>query len=229
MQLAIDSTPDIFKLGAYSITEAAALLQLKPAKLRTWFFGRQNSNPVLEPHYDSINGRHYLSFHDLIEARFLSTFRSAHHSMQKLRKLHEAAVTAHDTRHPFCRSELMTDGLEFFEKVYDEYGDSVLLEFGRPQQVMEKIVDPVLVDLRYDRNGEGYVNAWELSAGVLVRPGFRMGQPTVESCGIPTNALYAAYLSNDRNLDRVAWWYGIKKSEVLQAIDYEERKARTAA
>src|SRR5512135_3565039 len=109
--------------GVYSLPEAARLTRLKPQRVREWFQGRPNERarkPVFLGDYQSVCGDRAISFHDLIELFVAGQLRERGVSLQSLRKVHKKLQEDLGTRHPFCRSDVMTRSDQVFTFGLDE-------------------------------------------------------------------------------------------------------------
>src|SRR5439155_13982893 len=117
--------------GAYSFTEAAKLTGLKPGRLREWFRGRTRSlvrQPVFAGDFDPVEGEYAISFLDLIDVYVAGQLRDHGVSLQNLRKVYACLSTDFETRHPFCRQELLSDGKMVFLRGLDDAGQEDLTE-----------------------------------------------------------------------------------------------------
>ena len=69
---------DLLDVGIFSVSEAAALLQVSPQKVRGWAFGYANTKgaPILKNDLGPIDGRYAVSFASLIEMDVIQRFAS---------------------------------------------------------------------------------------------------------------------------------------------------------
>lgn len=218
---------NILGRGIYSLSEAARLTQLKPSRVREWIIGRPtlaSRKPVFHTDYRSIDATHAISFHDLIELFVAGQLRNHRVSLQSLRKVHAQLARELGTRHPFCRSELLTDGKRVFTLGLDEDHQQQMIEVLTHQRVFAKVLLPFLERIDYDQ-ASSLALRWCITRGVLVDPTINLGKPVIEDIGISTAILASAYEANARNADLVAEWYKVHVRHVLAAVDFERSLA----
>jgi uncharacterized protein (DUF433 family) len=208
--------------GIYSFSEAARLTGLSSRRVRAWFCGEQaEGRRLIYSDYSpakSTGGQ--ISFHDLIDTLVVGKFRRAGLSLQYLRKVHEALLAEFEVDHPFCWKKLLTDGKRVFVHTADEIGEEHLKELLSRQHAFPEILAPVLKQIEYDPTSL-LARRWNIAQGIIIDPGRQRGKPLVESAGIPTAVLDAAYEANGRDLAIVAHWYGVSQEDVRLAVAFE--------
>jgi uncharacterized protein (DUF433 family) len=66
---------------------------------------------------------------------------------------------------------------------------------------------------------------WCIADLVVIDPSICLGKPIIESIGITTAILAAAYEANDQNPELVADWYKVHSKHVIAAVDFERLMA----
>src|SRR2546421_419281 len=78
--------------GVYSFPEAARLTHLKISRVKEWFRGRRKGRgrmPVFASDYESVQGRHAISFLDLVDLFIAGQLRDHGVSLQHLRRVYD--------------------------------------------------------------------------------------------------------------------------------------------
>jgi uncharacterized protein (DUF433 family) len=213
--------------GVYDLGEATQLTGLKRARVREWFW-RRVSDPVprlkFDGDYAGVAEDQSISFLELVEVFVAGQLREHGVSLRSLRRAHAKLQNDWETRHPFSRKEIRTDGQKVLLRALDEPERRIVCEAITRGQVFESIIRPTLKKIEYDP-ASNLATKWHLSPLVALNPRVCFGQPIVEPIGITTYVLAASYLANGRNAKRVANWYEIEEKHVLAAVEYETRHA----
>lgn len=213
--------------GIYSHQEAARLIGVPSRRLRGWFFGRtKGAGKLLVSDYQGSQ----VSFLDLIDAAVVAALREKV-SVQALRRVYRRLSEMWQTAHPFSRQEFYTDksGRRVFVTIVrDQDQDSEFIEVIERQHAMPEVLMPILTKIHYDPDTM-FAQKLPLTEGVSIDPRRRYGKPIVESCGLATEIINETFLSNGRDIDRVADWLGINPSEVVHAVQFEEAFSGIAA
>lgn len=213
--------------GIYNLPEAARLTGLRPQRVREWFHGRPRAasrKPVFRSDYPSVDGDRAISFHDLIELFVAGQLRERGVALQSLRKVHERLQVDLDTRHPFCRREILTRHGQVFTLGLDEQGRSEMVEVLSRQRVFPDILLPFLNRIDYNE-ATAMAERWCIANLVVIDPAICLGKPIVEGVGIATGILAATYAANDRDADLVADWFRVHPKHVIAAVDFERSLA----
>lgn len=207
----------------YSIPEAAAYLQMPKSTLAYWVAGWSGSVPLIH-RPDPEDAR--LSFSNLIEAHVLRALRVQQEV--KMRAVREALDYAEERfgidrllLHPELRS---TPGEIFLEHL------GQLINLGRRgQEAMKDILERFLV--RIDRDALGSpVRLFPLTRPdrldaprvVAIDPAIASGRPVTVRKAIRTSTI-AERFDVGESVSDIATDYGLKASEVEEAIRYERR------
>jgi len=165
-----------------------------------------------------------LSFRDLIELRFVKTFRDLGVGLTTIRDCYHRAVDEiHDDR-PFSTQRFRTDGKTIFLEITEKDHDGRMIDLKKRQQVFRTIIEPSLRDLEFEASG---VARWyplgSKHRTVLVDPARSFGRPIVRR-GVPTEILAEA-VKLEGSVDAVASIYEVPKAEVRSALEFEQRLA----
>ncbi len=220
-------------LGLYTLAEAARLSGVPSADLRRWLYGYQVGKgdarrlmpPLWRPE-PSDAGLDGLSFHDLLEVRFVRHFRHLGISLQTIRIAAQHARELLESPYPFTCRRFQTDGRSIFAEAIDASGDPELLDLKRRQYVMQNVIQPSLVaGLEFD---DGRVRRWypmERSKAVFLDPTIAFGKPVVADASVRTDILFDAWLAENKNIRRVASLYEVSTKAVEAAVRFETRLA----
>ncbi len=211
--------------GVYSLTEAARLTHLRPQRVREWFAGRSGTRGVVfRSDYQPVEGDRAISFLDLVELFVAGQLRDHGVSLQALRKVYKRLEKDLDTRHPFGRREILTDGKNVFVLGLDDKGAEEMVEVLSRQKVFVEILLPFLKRIDYD-SATRLAKKWFVTDQVVLDPMICLGKPIVEKAGIATAILAASFQANDQDAGIVADWYGVQQGQVLAAVEFERSLA----
>jgi uncharacterized protein (DUF433 family)/DNA-binding transcriptional MerR regulator len=237
---------DALGRGAYGAAEALRLINfqrrgaisrgIEPRAVARntvarWLYGyRQgttHSEPLWEPDYIATDEDHVLevSFRDLIELRFVKTFRDVGLSLQTIRECFDRAVEAVEDPRPFSTSRFRTDGKTIFLEITDKVHEGKLLDLKRRQNAFHRIVEPSLHDLEFD--ADVLARWYPLGAShksVVVDPQRAFGRPIVSEGGVPTETIARA-VQVEGSAERVAKLYELPIPAVRAAIDFQHQLA----
>lgn len=217
--------------GFYSISQAARLLGVSPSRLRKWITGRESVRvpPLIESDLPEIAHRHALSFLNLIEARFVHAFAEYGIHVRSIRAMAAEAKRFLGHAHPFATSIMFqTDGRKIFVKVAEELADPKLYDLKGKNWGFYRVLERELKD-EIVYGPTGMASAWyphkKSLPRVFVHPKVSFGQPSLDKSGVPTSALYEAYLAEGENLAAVARWFEVPVEHVREAIRFERQPA----
>lgn len=244
-------------LGVYSIPDAARLVRADLRSIRRWLFGhtysrpakgdtghpseereRHHLAPLWEPQYDPEDlGEQVIGFLDLLELRVVRQFVSHGVPLAVVRRCLDTARDVFGADHPLTRRRFVTDG----ETIYAESvqaatreGDvhTDLLNLRSRQYAFKAIIkDSLYSGIEY-RNGHAarwFPNARRPGgSAVVLDPTRQFGHPMVDSCGIPTATLFAAFLAANEDRLAVARAYDISPREVSSAVRFEQSLRQAA-
>jgi uncharacterized protein (DUF433 family)/DNA-binding transcriptional MerR regulator len=234
--------PDALGRGAYSAVESLRLLNfnrpgLPPARrvsrhtvarwLRGYSHGEDRANrsePLWKPDYQNEDDQIELSFRDLIELRFVKSFRDLGIGLKTIRDCYHRAVDEVQDERPFSTQRFRTDGRTIFLDITEKDHDGRMIDLKKRQQVFRTIIEPSLRDLEFDASA---VARWyPLGKGhrsIVIDPTRSFGRPIVQR-GVPTEILAEA-VKLEGSADAVASLYEVPKADVLAAVEFEQRLA----
>lgn len=229
-----DTMPDgsnILGRGVYTVPEAARLLKVPSARLRSWVYGN-GSDPVLIPELAAEDGQDALSFINLIEVLFLVELRGQGVSLQSIRSMLDTARRVLSTDHPFAVRRFHTDGKAIWMETAETTGDRRLVDLtdgnGAMLQVLERSFRK---SVSFDGT-EGTASLWRPSADqprVVLDPQRRFGRPIDNETGVPTEILADALRAEGGNVARVVALWEVPAEAVEQAAEFELRMHKRLA
>ncbi|CAB3755770.1 DUF433 domain-containing protein [Paraburkholderia solisilvae] len=221
-------------IGLYTFHEAARLTKIPLRDIRRWLDGysyRDKTHaPVMvgplwetELATDSLDG---VSFHDLLEVRFVHAFRKHGVSLQAIRLASQRARELFETDYPFTSRQFRTDGRTIFASAMKETGETELLDLVKQQYAFRKIIEPSLysgIEFDEDQLAARWYPA-RRSKAVVLDPAIAFGKPIVTAGAVRTSILHdAVAVEGDKNF--VAKLYDVPVSAVDAAIAFEESLA----
>jgi len=238
---------DALGRGTYGSTEALRLINFqRPDVSRAaagerrrvtritvarWLYGYRHgeaySNPLWRPDYAPIEDEPALevSFRDLIELRFVKTFRDLGLSLQTIRECFDRAVdVVHDQR-PFSTQRFRTDGKTIFYEIIDGVHEGKLVDLRRRQNVFHRIVEPSLHDLEFEADALArWFPLGRSRETVVVDPARAFGRPIVNNGGVPVETIAQA-VKVEGTPERVATLYEMPLAAVRDAVEFQQKLA----
>jgi uncharacterized protein (DUF433 family) len=219
------NTQSLIGYGIYSIPEASGLIGLPTSRIRRWLNGYSDSNdnvykPVLSSELPKIEGKQAISFHDLLELRFIKEFLDQGVSLTAVREASRlAAEILKVESHPFITHAFMTDRKSILHSV-----DKRMLNLNHGQYELEGIIKQSLFKgFIYSDN---IATAWHPSQeekSVILDPSYSLGKPINERTGIRTRAIFHAWSVEGEDSRAVASMFGLKSREISEAVQFEQR------
>jgi uncharacterized protein (DUF433 family) len=210
--------------GVYTVAEVSRLTDLHPNRVRSWFKQRSDGSgcgPIFDSDYQPVDGDYAVSFYDLIDVLVAGAFRDQFRvPMQVVRRAHALLQERLDTKHPFCHSDLYTDGRNIFLYAANELKEEVLSEVVSRQQFFLHVRER-LHHIDYHEITK-LARRWRIAKGVVVDPLVSMGKPTVENSGVTTYVIANQYEANARDGVLVADLYGVSQNDVANAVTFEK-------
>jgi len=220
------STQTLVGIGLYTPAEAGRLIGVRPSKIRRWLQGHEANGkhyePLWESEIDLDDGKTYLSFRDMLEARVASSFIANGLSAKKLRKAIEIAQQVVGER-PLATKWLKTDGRSVFLQLArdeEDEGEPECLDLFRNQYAFSRIVNGSLKDIKFDGL---YPAAWwpqGEKAGILIDPARSFGKPIDQETSVPTEHLVSA-VKSEGSAEIVAKLWDVPVRAVRRAIAFE--------
>jgi uncharacterized protein (DUF433 family) len=227
---------ELIGVGLYTPAEAGRLLNVAPGKIARWLrghrSGEQTYQPLWKPQIDLDDGRVYLGFRDLMEARVADKFIGYGVSPQRVRVAIRLAREIIGDERPLSTDRFRTDGRDIFLRVVekDEQGDERerLLNLFRRQYEFKQIIDPLLKTIDFDERGSP-VQWWPAGrrANIIVDPARSFGQPIDSSTSVPTAVLAAA--ARQEGIETAAKAYDVPLASIRRAAEFEAELTRRLA
>jgi len=229
-----DIKTELLGIGLYTIPEAARLVRVPTQRMRRWITGYHYNSKGVSHHIPElwqsevgqIDHTFALGFHDLMEARFVDRFVQHGVPLQAIRR---ALIHAQDLigkQHPFSTKRFKTDGRTIFAEIIHDSGEKHLLDLVKSQFAFSNVISPSLYkDLDYS-DDDDVLRWWPMGhkRSVVVDPTQAFGQPTIQENNIPTATLAAAAQA-EGSIKAAASWFGISRSAVKDAVEFEEHLA----
>lgn len=229
--MTIDTSKSSLTEGAYTLPDAARLLNLPLARLRTWVSGSlavvSNASGRRYPagHLASRGAGHdrTFCFLTLIELFSIAQLRARGVAMGTLREARAELAQRYQTPHPFALEGLLTDG----RRLLKELGDASLLELGTGGQTsFESVLAPFCQRLDFDANTRLATRFFPngRDSSVVVDPHHSFGQPIIDGTNITTEAI-ASLIRGSEQIEDVAADFRIAPAKVQEAWGFEARLA----
>jgi uncharacterized protein (DUF433 family) len=235
---------EVLGRGVYGVSEALRLVNFRRQfdvstrgisrqTIARWLRGydymrdgeKRHSNPLWRPDYSNDDDTLELSFRDLIEVRFVKTFKDQGLSLRTIRACFTRAVElVHDER-PFSTQKFRTDGKTIFLEITSDVREGELIDLKRRQGVFHSFILPSLLDLEFDAD---MVARWfplgRNRRTIVVDPARAFGRPIVVKGGVPVEVLADA-VEVEGSEQRVAKLYDVPVAAVHDAVSFHRRLA----
>jgi DNA-binding transcriptional MerR regulator len=221
-------------VGLYTFHEAARLTKIPLRDIRRWLDGYsyrdKTHTPISVAHLwetelatESIDG---ISFHDVLEVRFVHAFRKHGVSLQAIRLASQRARELFETDYPFTSRQFRTDGRAIFASAMEAAGKTELLDRVKQRYASRRIIEPSLYSgIEFDK--DQLAARWyptPRSKAVVLDPAIAFGKPIVTAGAVRTSILYDAFaVEGDKEF--VAKVYEVPVSSVEAAVAFEESLA----
>lgn len=238
---------DALGRGSYGSTEALRLInfhrrdvsravsgerhRVTRITVARWLYGYKHgasySKPLWQPDYIPTPDEPVLevSFRDLIELRFVKTFRDVGLSLQTIQDCFERAVEVVRDQRPFSTRRFRTDGKTIFFEIIDGVREGQLVDLRRRQNVFHRIVEPSLHDLEFEADALArWFPLGRSRDSIVVDPGRVFGRPIVNSGGVPTETIVQA-VAVEGSAERVAMLYELPVRAVRDAVEFQKQLA----
>jgi uncharacterized protein (DUF433 family) len=216
---------DLLEAGIYTVPDAAELVEAPPALVRVWVGGHKGKqDPVIINELGRIHGKVAVSFHNLMELRFVALFHSAGVRLQTIRAIMSDVRDSLAHPHPFATEIVFrTDGRKIVAEIGLKNGVKNIYDLRSHNYEMHSVVMKSLKnDVIYDPRGDA--TAWrprrKIAPNVVMHPAFSFGRPILQHSHIPT-ATIAAAAKAEKSAKAAAWLYEVTEKEVREAIRFE--------
>ena len=217
--------------GIYSIPEASKLTGVSNPRIYRWIRGysyhykdtKFDSKPVKTHDYSVIDKNYSISFADLIEIRFINSFKSYGVGWKAIRKAYLHAQEILNKNHPFATKTFYTDKRTIFADIKEKIQDKFFIDLVSKQYELRKVFAHYLIKGIEYSTEDNAIRWWPKGKrrGIVIDPQKSFGQPIIYKNGIPTKILYNSY-KNEESIENVAKWYETDNNSVSIAVDFEK-------
>jgi uncharacterized protein (DUF433 family) len=223
---------NLLEAGIYTVPDAAELVEAPARLVRIWVGGHKGKQePVIVNDLGQVYGKTAVSFHNLMELRFVALFHNAGIRLQEIRAIMSEARRSLDHPHPFATKIVFRhDGRKIVAEIARKNGVKNIYDLRSRNYEMHPVVMKSLRDdVIYDPAGEA--TAWrprrKIAPNVVVHPVFSFGQPILQHSHIPT-ATIAAAAKAEKSARAAAWLYEVTEGEVREAVRFEQALHKAA-
>ena len=215
----------LLQTGIYTIPDAAELVEAPQRMVRIWVEGHTGKQaPVIENELGRVDGKTAVSFHNLMELRFVAVFHGAGVKLREIRAIMDEVRVTLAHPHPFAtKTVFKTDGKKIVAAIGRKNGVENIYDLRSQNYEMQPVVMKSLKDdVIYDPTGDAI--AWrprrKIAPNVIVNPYFSFGRPILKTSHIPTNAL-ANSVKVEGSIKFVSEMFDIPESHVREAVSFE--------
>jgi len=147
------------------------------------------------------------------------------HSLQEIRLALDQAARVLKTDH-FARQTFFVDEKSIYLKLR-ESGGAMLDLLPGGQWVMRQVIEDLGSQIDFSET-DGLARRWHPMGRdfpVVLDPRVAFGSPSLDGTGIKTANVFNLYLAERRDASAVGDWFSLTESEVLRAVEFEERLA----
>lgn len=213
----------------YTIPEAASFIAKPSSTVRRWALGNirkrhgqtWRDDPLIRTDGDAY-GPIPLSFLNLLELRFLASYRSRVPLQSIRRALDFAAKELHEDR-PLLTVEFKAHGKSLFLRFATQGGDQYLMNASqRGQLAWPSALDDFIDSVDYDEREHSAYRWWPLGRDepVIVDTLLNGGIPSTALSGVRTNAI-AVHRGEGLEVPEIADDVGATEDEVRAALRFE--------
>lgn len=224
----------IFDKPAYPASEAAYILNLPPATVKAWSFGRPRRDDGSVRFKAVIQaadpGNKLLSFANLCELHVLAAIRRVHRvSLPKVRDSVEYLRSQLGADRPLIDRQFKTNGIDLFV----EQATKLLNVSRQGQEALRGEFELALARIERDSKGNP-VKLFPYSRtsdhtttqpkSVVIDPRLSFGRPVLTQSAVPTEVIFDRFLAGD-SLEDMALDYNVDNKEIEEALRFEQRRA----
>jgi uncharacterized protein (DUF433 family)/DNA-binding transcriptional MerR regulator len=166
-----------------------------------------------------------VSFRDLVELRFVKTFRDLGLSLQTIRECFDRAVEVVQDQRPFSTRRFRTDGRTIFYEIIDGIQEGKLVDLRRRQNVFHRIVEPSLHDLEFEADALArWFPLGRARQSIVIDPARAFGRPIVNGGGVPIETIVQA-VKVEGTPERAAMVYELPVAAVRDAVEFHQKLA----
>jgi uncharacterized protein (DUF433 family) len=224
------TSPGVLDQPVYGISQAAALLGLRPDRVRAWLDGYRRSGRDYPPVVRSApTGGDVVTWGEFVELGYLREYR-VDVSLQRIRPVIAKLRERYETPYPLAHAQPWVYDRELVLAVQEEAGldERLAIVVRTGQEIMlSTVAERFVRKVEFD-SGDAAVRwhpAGKLSP-VVIDPRRSFGMPAVS--GVATERIFELVVAGDEPA-AVAEGYGLSLDDVRAACAYEETASAYAA
>jgi uncharacterized protein (DUF433 family)/DNA-binding transcriptional MerR regulator len=217
--------------GAYTIPDAAQILNIPQPTLRRWVAGywrvsEAEKRRVFPAETLALWGQgadRAFNFYTLIEVFVIARLREQGLTFRTIRQARQELAQRLKTDYPFASHELLHDG----KRLLIEMDDKTLLQLGtQGQTAFERIIGPFCKKLDFCKETQLANRYWPMgkNSAVVVDPRHGFGRPTIAGTNIATETVHDLYRAGEGK-ETICDLYDLPLSHVDEALNFEMQKA----
>lgn len=211
--------------GIYTMPDIAIILHLPVGKVRRWMheYWQLRFSPSAESEFSYGSGKELVTnFLTLIEFFTFYQLRREGVSPQKIVKAHRVLAKTLDTKYPFAKSNLLTDG----EKVLFGGDMGNIIQADETLQInIKEAIEPFCKKVEF--NDDDLVKRFYPMGkdhSVVIDPKRQFGQPVIGNTNILAQTIYNLHRGGE-SVQTISDLYELSVAEVNDAINYYRRAA----
>ncbi len=205
-------------LPAYTVADTARYARTTPQTVYYWHFG----GPTIGPALPGREHRRPLSYLELIEVAFVTTFRALGLSLQKIRKAREYAAQTLNSEFPFAELKWKTEGqhmlLDLWKSEPDFEGKRLIIGDADGQVTWQDMVGDRFAEFDYQHDLALIWHVAGRQSRVTIDPRIAFGAPMVR--GIATWVLKGRWKAGE-SIEDIEEDFQLDKSGIEQGLQFE--------
>ncbi len=212
-------------LPTYTVSEAARLVQVSPVTVARWHYGRWDRDTWQPPVLLGKQKFKPLSYLQLVELAFVSTFRRKRLSLKRIRKAREYLAQMFGVEFPFAQLDVRTDGARILKEYEAEDADLVrklIVADQSGQLLWENLTEKRFEEFEYDPQW-GLALTWHprgKNVPIVLDPRVAFGAPRVRGTGVPTWVLKGRIIAGE-SLRQIQKDFLIDEQQLRAALEFE--------
>ncbi|MCF2490334.1 DUF433 domain-containing protein [Dyadobacter sp. CY347] len=222
-----DETQTTFGLGTglYTVPDIAAILHLPKSKVRRWlkdYWNNQFSTDDQPGFSDGFGNELVTNFYTLIEFFAFYQLRQEGVTTQKIIKAHKVLGETFETKYPFAKSNILTDGRHvlFSGKVGE-----IIRADETLQITIKEIFEPFCRKIDFNKNdlAERFFPLGK-DHSIVIDPKRQFGQPVIGNTNILSESVFNLFRGGE-SVEVIQRLYDLTKAQVNDAIFYHQHAA----
>lgn len=204
-------------LPAYNISEAARYSGTSVATIAYWHYEPSKHGALLPK-----ARRKPLSYLQLVEVAFVSTFRALGVSLQRIRKAREYASITFNVEYPFAEQRWLTEGYHALLDLRDIEGETeynkLIVADRAGQEAWQTMVGNRFAEFDYE---QGLALVWHVAgrrSPIIIDPRIAFGTPTID--GIAT-WIVRGRVEAKESIPEIEEDFGLTEEQIEYALEFE--------